>query len=47
MKAASLKQIRDEIKQLPARDMENLLDKILKSKKENKEMATYFLCYHF
>ena len=43
MKAASVKEIKSALENLPAQELANLCLRLIKFKKENKELATYVL----
>ena len=43
MKAASVKEIKSALENLPAEELANLCLRLIKFKKENKELATYVL----
>jgi hypothetical protein len=45
MKTATSKQIKDELKQRPREELAGLLQRLLRFKKENKELVNYLLFY--
>jgi hypothetical protein len=45
MKTATSKQIKDELKQRPREELAALLQRLLRFKKENKELVNYLLFY--